>query len=429
MATALAPQGSQQGAMIAREDSEVGKLERQLSTRASDFKMALPAGISPEKFQRTILTAAAQNPDLLKGDRGSLILAAYKAAQDGLLPDGREAALVTFNQRFKDPADGQWKSKKLIQYMPMVYGLRKKILQARDANGNPVVSALQVGVVYKAEVEQGYFLWERGSDPEVQHRPMLDISAEDASDENIVAAYSIATMSDGTRSCEVMRRFEIDRVREMSQTGALGRTDRSGKAIDAKGPWVDWFPEMAKKTVMRRHSKTLPMSGDVLLDLGGEAENISASRSALGVLGSEFPDTPQLITDESGDQIDTSTGEIIEGQASEAAAENPAKEKEEKKPARGTGKADKPAEPEQAAQPEPEQDESGQSKHPAEAKAEELLASMARAETIIDLDRIFGGAESDIMAMPDEIRSVVDAAYSRNTRRLSPARAEPEPAE
>jgi recombination protein RecT len=50
--------------------------------------------------------------------------------------------------------DGNWVSKKLVQYMPMVYGLRKKILQARDANGKPIVSALQVGVVYKAEVER-----------------------------------------------------------------------------------------------------------------------------------------------------------------------------------------------------------------------------------------------------------------------------------
>jgi recombination protein RecT len=216
----------------------------------------------------------------------------------GLLPDGREAALVTFNQRFKDPADNQWKSKKLVQYMPMVYGLRKKILQAKDANGQPVVSALQVGVVYKAEADAGYFLWQRGGDPEVQHRPMLEISEAEAADENIVAAYSIATMADGTKSCEVMRRFEIDKVRQLSQTGATGKTTRQGEKIDPKGPWVDWFPEMAKKTVMRRHAKTLPMSSDVIAELGGDDDELLAGRSTALALGGTAPDEATLITDE-----------------------------------------------------------------------------------------------------------------------------------
>jgi hypothetical protein len=44
------------------------------------------------------------------------------------------------------------------------------------------------------------------------------------------------------------------------------------------------------------------------------------------------------------------------------------------------------------------------------------LEEMARAENIIDLD-----------AISKEIRTVVDAAYTRHTRRLSPAKAE-EPA-
>jgi hypothetical protein len=76
-------------------------------------------------------------------------------------------------------------------------------------------------------------------------------------------------MKDGTKSYEIMRRFEINKVRQMSQTGADGQTDRQGKPIPPKGPWVDWFAEMAKKTVMRRHAKTLPMSGDVLIDVEG----------------------------------------------------------------------------------------------------------------------------------------------------------------
>jgi recombination protein RecT len=94
----MADQGT---AVATRDNSPVGQLQAQLQSRARDIQMALPAHITPDKFQRTVLTAAAQNPDLLKADRQSLILACYKAAQDGLLPDGREAALVTFNTRKK----------------------------------------------------------------------------------------------------------------------------------------------------------------------------------------------------------------------------------------------------------------------------------------------------------------------------------------
>jgi recombination protein RecT len=102
--------------------------------------------------------------------------------------------------------------------MPMVYGLRKKILQSGD------VVALEVGVVYKIEQENGYFRYEVGTEPPLNHAPMLDIPDEEATDDKIIAAYSIATMKDGTKSYEVMRRSEINKVRQMSQTGALGQT-------------------------------------------------------------------------------------------------------------------------------------------------------------------------------------------------------------
>lgn len=421
---ATQPSETPTGTSVAvRDNSEVGKFARQLEDRARDIQMALPAGIPPAKFQRTILTAVAQNPALLQAERGSLILACYKAAQDGLVPDGREAALVTFNQRFKDPADNQWKSRASVQYMPMVYGLRKKILQAKDASGMPVVSALQVGVVYRVEVEKGYFLWERGSDPEVQHRPMLEITLAEAADENIVAAYSIATMRDGTRSCEVMRRFEIDQVRQMSQTGAEGR-EYEGKKIAAKGPWVDWFAEMAKKTVMRRHAKTLPMSSDVIAELGGEDDELLAGRSAALTLGSTAPDGPVLITDESGDQIDSGTGEIV-GNAND---DQPPVE-EQAKPARGKGKAK--AEPEKAqdaasakdekAEPEPEperDDQTGVTKDPNEAVAERLLGEFANAKNEKDLKKLWDGSELDRAPMSGDLHSAVQNGYMRHEKRL-----------
>lgn len=304
-AVAIQQQG---GSVVTREPTDYDKLRFQLDKRADDFKMALPAHITPEKFQRTVMTAAQSNPDLLKADRGSLITACMKAAQDGLLPDGREAAIVTFNTRKQ--IDGRWETVVLAQYMPMVFGLRKKILQSGE------ISSIETNVVYRREVEDERFYFEAGTEAALRHRPALDLTDEDLADENIVAAYSVATMKDGTKSFEVMRRAEINKVRQASQTGALGKTTRDGKPIPPKGPWVDWFAEMARKTVMRRHSKTLPMSGD-LIDVEAADEAIAA-RSAAALLSSVEPDTPVISTvPPTRDQVgyDPDTGEIDEDTA------------------------------------------------------------------------------------------------------------------
>jgi recombination protein RecT len=296
-----------------REMPPLAKLANQLTDRAAEFAKALPSHISPEKLQRTIVTAAQNNPDLLGADRQSLITSCMKAAQDGLLPDGREAALVIFLTSEKD-AQGQWHRRKLVQYMPMVYGLRKKIVQSGE------VVSLQTGLVYRTEIEAGAFLYEIGLDSPIRHRPMLDLPGEELTDDKIVAAYSIARMKDGSISVEVMRRGEIDRVREASNTGAT--RDKKGQARTPKGPWVDWFGEMARKTVMRRHSKTLPMSGDIFVDV--EGRDMEASERAARVLDSVQPDAPLALPSDYGDarggedkggnasdeSIDQTTGEI-----------------------------------------------------------------------------------------------------------------------
>ncbi len=281
-----------------REQPPIVKLHLQLEQRTDEFKKALPSHISPEKLQRTIMTAAQNNPDLLTADRQSLITSCMKAAQDGLLPDGREAALVIFSTKVKN----QWI--KQVQYMPMVYGLRKKIVQSGE------VVSLQTGLVYRAEMEGGAFLYEIGLEPPIRHRPMLDLPAEELTDDKIVAAYSIAKMKDGTVSVEVMRRGEIDKVRQMSQTGAVGKTWNDGKPKAPKGPWVDWFGEMARKTVMRRHSKTLPMSGDVFVDVEGREHEAAASAAHL--LDSVEPEAPVSLPspDDLDESADPDTGEI-----------------------------------------------------------------------------------------------------------------------
>lgn len=381
---------------------EIVKFREQLETRANELKMALPAHITPEKFQRTVVTAVQQNPDLLGADRQSLVLACMKSAQDGLLPDGREAALVIFNESRK--VDGAWLTRQMVQYLPMVYGLRKKIFQARDAEGKPIVSALEVAVVYRAEVEEGRFIYRTDTDPPLRHNPMLALTEDQTQDSEIVAAYSIATMADGTKSYELMRRFEIDRVRETSKTGAT--KDRNGKPRTPKGPWVEWFAEMAKKTVLRRHSKTLPMSGDIIIEIQDEEGELDASVSTTALLASQPGGEPQAIEDHTDETPhDPDTGEIIDADATDANAED-----QQAIEGGGSGTPLPDAQPE-GQQTEREAEGAGEPASeelsPAQAKANEIVGEITAAISIMDVNSIESRSKPDIAAMDDELRDYV----------------------
>src|SRR4029077_9162978 len=90
-------------------------LRDDLHKMEGQFKYALPAHIPAERFIRVLMTAVQNNPKLLACNKQSFFNAAMRCAQDGLLPDGREAAIVPFG----DNEDGQKKSDQ-ASYLPMV---------------------------------------------------------------------------------------------------------------------------------------------------------------------------------------------------------------------------------------------------------------------------------------------------------------------
>ena len=192
-------------------------------TRMSDqFKMALPPQIPVERFVRVVQTAVASNPDLLNCERTSLYGAAMKCAQDGLLPDGREAALVKFG--------GQ------VSYMPMVGGILKKVSNSGE------LETISSHVVY----DKDHFDYILGDDEKIEHKPFIGENRGKP-----ILTYAIAKTKDGGIYREVMTEFQIQAVRNIS------------RAKDS-GPWSGPFAdEMRRKTAIRRLSKRLPMSTDL----------------------------------------------------------------------------------------------------------------------------------------------------------------------
>src|SRR5262245_58378968 len=114
---------------------------------APQFKAALPAQIPVERFVRVVQTAVATNTDLLQCERTSLYAAAMKCAQDGLLPDGREAAIVKYGST--------------ARYMPMVGGIAKKIRNSGE------LKTLNAEVVYENDT---YDHWSDEKGEHFEHR-------------------------------------------------------------------------------------------------------------------------------------------------------------------------------------------------------------------------------------------------------------------
>jgi recombination protein RecT len=202
-------------------------LRAEMARMAPELANALPPHIAPERFQRVVLTAIQSNPDLLEADRRSLWAACVKAAQDGLLPDGREGALVTFFDRRR--------GRLLAQWMPMVAGILKKVRNSGE------LSSVTANVVYEGE----HFRVVLGDEERIEHERDLDAVGR----RDPIAVYAIATMRSGERVREVMTWGQVDDVRAISRA-------------PERGPWSAWTEEMARKTVIRRLAKRLPMSSD-----------------------------------------------------------------------------------------------------------------------------------------------------------------------
>lgn len=301
-----------------------------IDQRVGELQFALPPHISPDRFTRVVMTALQQKPDLLKCTRQSLWNACLRAAQDGLLPDGREGAIAPYGES----TNGK-RSAEIATWMPMIEGLRKK------ARNSGAIRDWYVEIVYAGDE----FDYQKGDSPHLHHRPVPPSQRiKGAGVHGIVAAYSIAVYPDGSKSApEVMWVEEIEAIRSKSKA--------------QKGPWSDpvFYSEMAKKTVARRHYKALPHSSDLDdimqrddeafgLQERGEAQIADRQQKRVASIGAaldQFAGPPMIEHDDggepSGDQDDfddapENDGEFDEGPAQPAATQSKPAAKQAEKP-------------------------------------------------------------------------------------------------
>lgn len=249
------------------------------------LKMALPSHIPVERFERVATTAVQSNPALLdtsKVDRRSLFGALVRAAQDGLLPDGREGAIVPFKGK--------------AQWMPMVAGIMAKVRRSGE------VASWDAFPVYEKD-EFDYLLGDR---PQIHHRPYLDGDPGE-----VRGAYSVVTFKDGTVSKDYLPRWRIEKARNQNPVGKNSLM------------WTTFYEEGAVKTVIRHHAKRLPQSTDVEAIFERDesmgqtgAEPAPAALTAVDAPASRLEALEHQIGAEQSETVDEPAfSEVIEAQA------------------------------------------------------------------------------------------------------------------
>lgn len=218
-----------------------------------------------EKLVGVVEQAVLGNMDLLTADRKSLLQACMKAANDGLMPDGREAVLNIYNTKVKRGGREEWIQ--MVQYLPMVAGYIKGLY------AHPDVVMVDAAAVYAND----RFLFRRGDDPKLEHEPTLDDEAG-----KVVAAYLVVKLKSGEIKREVMPRRDIEKVRAASKSGD-----------GANSPWSKWYDQQAIKSVIKRGAKQLPRASrfdqidhhdNEELGFAGTPDNIAAA-----VMGATAP--------------------------------------------------------------------------------------------------------------------------------------------
>ena len=264
--------------------SPISAIKAGLELMKPQFRVSLPSHISPEKFERTVLTAMNNTPDLLNADKRSLFNACSKAAQDGLLPDGREGALVIFKDKT---------GKKLVTWMPMVAGLVKKIRQSGE------IESIGAKIVYQKEIDDGKFEFLISDGREtLRHQPMLwgDRGAK-------VLVYAYARYKSGYVEYYPIHADDIEKRRKASRSQT--------------GPWQSWTEEMWLKTAIRGIAKRLPISAEVVRAverdveptqfeaIKGEAmQSIEAAAAQFGATAEDYDAETGEFTDETNATTD-----------------------------------------------------------------------------------------------------------------------------
>lgn len=217
------------------------------------LKIVLPEHVDIDVFVATAKTAVLNKPQLLRENlRQSLLVAIMKAASQGLLPDGKQGALVP---RYDGDAGGY-----IVAWQPMVQGIIKL---GRETGA---IKTIRAAIVFRGE----HFRVLAGEDDRIEHEVDLDIvdeayAALNGGKDNhgnpiakpaeffarVRAAYCFITAPDGTVTKRYMTHQRLVSLWETSKA--------------KNGPWNSrWVDEMILKGVTLFTAKWINLDSETV---------------------------------------------------------------------------------------------------------------------------------------------------------------------
>jgi len=199
-----------------------------IEQRKDDLLAIMPKTLTPEKMMKFAINSLQRTPKLMQCSIESVYMAFAECLRCGFEPGvfGKAHLVPFFNGRTR-----KYEAQFILGYTGMI----------QLARNSGEITTIEAHLVYGRDK----FQYKVGEIP--HHEPCFD---DDRG--KIRLGWAYAKFKDGSYQVAIMSLSEINGIMNRSKS-----KDKNGRLV---GPWVTDYPEMAKKTLIRRLSKYLPLT-------------------------------------------------------------------------------------------------------------------------------------------------------------------------
>ncbi|MGE0231738.1 MAG: recombinase RecT [Flavobacteriaceae bacterium] len=239
--------------------------------RKAEIIRALPAHVKPERFERNLVNALMQTPELMELDPRLIFREVSKAAALGLYLDPQlgEAYMIA-----------GWNGKAKRKEPQLRIGYRGLIKLGRQSG--------EITMIYAHEVHANdTFECSLGDHKSLLHKP--NVFGDRGP---IVGYYAVVKYQDGESDFEPMTIQQVHDIRDRSDGW---QAFKAGKIRST--PWSTDETEMAKKTAIRRLVKRIPQSPELAdaMTIEDAAEHSDMRTAAVSPPSPPSPPSPRTI--------------------------------------------------------------------------------------------------------------------------------------
>ncbi|NUB24648.1 recombinase RecT [Azospirillum brasilense] len=288
------------GRLVARQAGG-GTVAAFFEANKDAIKAVLPTHMTPDRMLKIALRALRTTPKLMECTIESLFGAVISCAQLGLEPNTPQGHiyLIPFKTTKKVRDERNALIKIEVYEVQVVIGYKGLVELARRSGEIETIAAR---VAYKGDD----FSVEYGTADSITHKPNLNGKPGAP-----LGVYAVAKLKGGGYQFEWMSLEQVNAIRDESQGYKTAKRFNSDK-----NPWITNWEEMARKTVIRRLCKYLPMSVELAAAaaLEGRAERGETQGLSQVLEGTEYNVLDTVMDSEDAPDPLEESGEAETGQ-------------------------------------------------------------------------------------------------------------------